>query len=97
MINGRNVDFSYKLINYIMQGSAADQIKESTNQWYAQKGKDTHLLALVHDEINISAPIGDDQREMAVLKKCMNANIADVPFLSEGFIGPNWHEIKGCE
>jgi DNA polymerase I-like protein with 3'-5' exonuclease and polymerase domains len=92
-IDGRYCDFSYKLINYLMQGSAADQIKETTCNWEEVRGKDTQLQALVHDEMNISAPEEEAEVEMAKLKKCMNAPIADVPFLSEGFRGPNWHDL----
>jgi DNA polymerase I-like protein with 3'-5' exonuclease and polymerase domains len=94
VINGRNVDFSYKLLNYLIQGSAADQTKQSVIDWYASKGKGVTLLAQVHDEINISVPVGSAVDEMAVLRNAMNKNRFDVPFLSEGFFGTNWQDLQ---
>jgi len=96
-IKGRMVDFSYKLLNYLIQGSAADQTKQSTIDWYKEKAPDTSMLALVHDEINISAPAEDYEVEMAVLRQHMNAPRFDVPFLSDGFVGPNWHDLEEME
>lgn len=87
-------DLSYKLLNYLIQGSAADQTKEACIDWYDAKGPDDHLIALVHDEDNISAPEDDYKRAMSVLKEHMNAARFDVPFRSEGFMGPNWAEIE---
>ena len=86
-------DLSYKLLNYLIQGSAADQTKQSAIDWYAQKGPDDHLLCLVHDEDNISAPEDDYRRAMSVLKGAMDAPRFDVPFASEGYIGRNWADI----
>jgi DNA polymerase I-like protein with 3'-5' exonuclease and polymerase domains len=89
-------DLSYKLLNYLIQGSAADQTKQSLIDWYDQKREDDVLLAAVHDEINISAPIGSWEKSMTVLREQMNLPRFDVPFLSEGFVGSNWSNIKEC-
>ncbi len=98
-VDGRVWDFSYKLLNYLIQGSAADQTKESLCQWYSDRdtSKSTIFLATVHDEINISAPQECWEEEMKFLKECMNADRFDVPMLSEGFVGPNWCELESCE
>lgn len=95
-VDGRIWDFSYKLLNYLIQGSAADQTKESLCDW-DNLHKDSIFLATVHDEINISAPQECWQQEMRILKECMNADRFDVPMLSEGFYGPNWADIEKCE
>jgi DNA polymerase I-like protein with 3'-5' exonuclease and polymerase domains len=87
-------DLSYKLLNYLIQGSAADQTKESAIAWNEAKGTDDHLLCLVHDEDNISAPAEDHERAMRVLREAMDAERFDVPFCSEGFVGPNWADIE---
>ena len=87
-------DLSYKLLNYLIQGSAADQTKQSAIDWYGQKGPDDHLLCLVHDEDNISAPVGDEARAMHTLQQAMDAPRFDVPFQSEGFFGPNWGALE---
>jgi DNA polymerase I-like protein with 3'-5' exonuclease and polymerase domains len=51
-----NKDFSYKLLNYLIQGSAADQTKQCLVDWEASRYPGSAFLATVHDEINISAP-----------------------------------------
>ena len=86
-------DLSYKLLNYLIQGSAADQTKQSLVDWRAARGTST-LLAAVHDEINISAPVEDLAVEMGILQRSMDADRFDVPFRSEGFMGPNWSDIE---
>lgn len=86
-------NLSYKLLNYLIQGSAADQTKQAIVDWHGGKGPDDHLLAPVHDEINISAPRGE-RSSMDWLKQAMDMPRFDVPFASEGFIGPNWADIE---
>lgn len=93
--DGRN--FAYKLLNYLIQGSAADQTKESINDWFENKPHDDVFLATVHDEINISAPSELWQNSMGILRVCMERDRFDVPFRSEGFYGPNWSEIEALE
>jgi DNA polymerase I-like protein with 3'-5' exonuclease and polymerase domains len=90
-------DLSYKLLNYLIQGSAADQTKQSMIDWHANKRPDDMLIAAVHDEINVSMPADDWQAGMSILREQMNADRFDVPFLSEGYVGPNWADIKGCD
>lgn len=93
IVKGRWRSFEYKLLNYLIQGSAADQTKQSIIDWAAYQHRDVYFLATVHDEINISAPKEIWQDEMAKLKLHMNADRFDVPFLSEGFVGENWEDI----
>jgi DNA polymerase-1 len=87
-------DLSYKLLNYLIQGSAADQTKQAMIDWDRQRHPDDTLLAAVHDEINISAPVEDAPAAMRRLRLAMNADRFDVPFMSEGYTGPNWGEIE---
>jgi DNA polymerase I-like protein with 3'-5' exonuclease and polymerase domains len=96
-IGGRVMDFSYKLLNYLIQGSAADQTKEALIDWHGSKRWGDFFLATVHDEINISAPKEDWQERMRVLRECMNRDRFDVPMLSEGFYGENWADLEECE
>jgi len=96
-IGGRVMDFSYKLLNYLIQGSAADQTKEALIDWHGNKRWGDFFLATVHDEINISAPKEDWQERMRVLRECMNRDRFDVPMLSEGFYGENWADLEECE
>ena len=90
-------DLSYKLMNYLIQGSSADQTKESIIEWDDNRLPMHFLLAAVHDEVNISAPEEQAPEAMRILREAMNADRADVPFLSEGYAGPNWSEIESYE
>jgi len=96
-VKGRYLDFSYKLINYLIQGSAADQTKQVTLDWERTRFPGSKLLSLVHDEINISVPIEDWAEHMAHLKEVMDAPLLDCPMRSEGFVGENWYDITACE
>jgi DNA polymerase I-like protein with 3'-5' exonuclease and polymerase domains len=95
MVDGRMRDFHYKLLNYLVQGSAADQTKDCINEWDEEKG-DGVFLATVHDEINISAPTESWQASMTHLRRVMERDRFDVPFKSEGFVGPNWGTLEAC-
>lgn len=88
-------DLSYKLLNYLIQGSAADQTKQSMIDWERDRAPGDVLLAAVHDEVNISAPADDVPGAMQRLRLAMNADRFDVPFRSEGYTGPNWGDIEG--
>lgn len=96
IIDGRMRSFEYKLLNYLIQGSAADQTKQSIIDWDSARTWESLFLATVHDEINISAPAESWERHMSVLREAMNKDRFDVPFKSEGFVGPNWEEIEPC-
>jgi DNA polymerase-1 len=88
-------DLSYKLLNYLIQGSAADQTKQAMIDWEASRSTDDVLLAAVHDEINVSAPVEQARAAMRRLRLAMDADRFDVPFMSEGYTGPNWADIEG--
>lgn len=92
-IDGRIRDYSYKLLNYLIQGSAADQTKESINGWSENRGWEDVFIATVHDEINISAPEESWRVSMERLTASMNADRFDVPMLSEGYVGRNWEDL----
>lgn len=94
VIKGSYRSFEYKLLNYLIQGSAADQTKQSIIDWGADRKWDQVFLATVHDEINISAPRDSWDPAMRHLQRAMEADRFDVPFKSEGFKGENWHDIE---
>lgn len=96
IVKGKKMDFSYKLLNYLIQGSSADQTKWCIRDWWERKGPFDIFLATVHDEIDISAPIDEWETSMEVLKDCMNQPLLDVPTRSEGFYGPNWFDLEEC-
>lgn len=84
--------FGYKLLNHMIQGSAADATKEGIIQWDAVRDKDVKFLATVHDEINISIPEELVLPQMALLQERMGSVKVDVRLESEGYVGKNWHD-----
>ena len=91
LVKGSMRSFEYKLLNYLIQGSAADQTKQCIIEWDRLRNGEV-FMATVHDEINISAPAGG--HAMETLRHCMDEICEfDVPMLSEGFTGPTWGEV----
>ena len=93
--DGRSKD--YKLINYIIQGSAADLTKQSIIDWHdanqsLPKDDQARFLVTVYDENNISAPAHLKVRHMKLLREVMNTPRLGmtVPMLSEGKWGESW-------
>lgn len=95
LVDGKLRDFAYKLLNYLIQGSAADQTKEAINDWeYEGRNWDDTFLATVHDEINLSIPGERVAKAMEHLRVSMDKERFDTPFRSEGFVGENWADLK---
>jgi DNA polymerase I-like protein with 3'-5' exonuclease and polymerase domains len=92
---GREMTYEYKLLNYLIQGSAADVTKEAILRYHRHPAKRGRFLVTVYDEINVSAAKGEYKKEMAVLKESMEGIECDVPMLTDGKIGPNWADTKG--
>lgn len=91
---GRFMEFDYKLVNVLIQGSAADCTKEAIIRYHAVKHKDAKIVLNVHDQLTVSAPKKIFKTEMEVLRKCMESVEFDVPILSEGAISStNWDEL----
>lgn len=97
--HNRHMTYEYKLINYLVQGSAADATKEALCRWYygGAAASGARFLLTVYDEINVSAPIGCAAQGMAFLRKVMDGIELDVPLLSDGKWGPNWGTLEKCE
>jgi len=94
VINGEYRSFEYKLLNYLIQGSSADQTKQCIIEWNNIRQRGDMLTATVHDEINISSPIDLHETGMEMLRMAMeDICVFDVPMLSEGFIGPSWGQV----
>jgi len=95
-INGRMQTFEYKLLNYLIQGSAADCTKEAIIRYDAVR-QESRFLVTVHDEINISAPAKAIKKEMGLLREAMQSVEFDVPMLSDGKTGPRWGSLTKFE
>lgn len=95
LVAGRIREFDYKLVNIIIQGSAADCTKEAIIRFYKKKRKETRLLLNTHDQLTASTPVKHMEGEMEVMRVCMESVEFDVPMLSEGAIShTNWAELK---
>ena len=90
-------DLSYKLLNYLIQGSSADQTKQSIIDYDNERNPNEFLIAAVHDELNISVPADNKEAGMVRLRNAMDKDRFDVPFRSEGYAGPNWADITKYE
>jgi DNA polymerase I-like protein with 3'-5' exonuclease and polymerase domains len=84
--------FDYKLLNYLIQGSAADQTKTAMLAYFREKPDDQTWLCAVHDENNISVPA--DQPDF-LLERCMErGDFMDVPMKTTVKRGPTWGDIE---
>lgn len=86
----------YKLINYAIQGGAADFTKRAIIDWHNHPKRTARFLVTVYDEINISS--SDVVRQMAVLKESMEMQRLGmtVQMLSDAKHGLSWGScVKG--
>jgi len=89
-VDGKMRSFYYKLINILIQGSAADMMKYAIAQYYHHPDRRGTLMLTVHDELAVSIQERFSKREMKLLKECMeNSPHWDLDMLSDGKIGPN--------
>jgi len=86
--------YEYKLLNYLIQGSAADCTKQALLNYEGlrQQGR---LLVTVHDELNISVPRAAVRTERKLLEEAMCGVQFDLPMLVDIKTGENWAELKG--
>ena len=83
----------YKLVNYLIQGSAADLLKKGlVDAWNAGVFKVLKLHAQIHDEVVFSIPDTKEGYEACVkLRDCMrNAYPLKIPLGVDTEIGPDW-------
>ena len=93
IVDGRLRTFEYKGLNYLIQGSAAGCTKRAIINYHKTKRTGRFLLT-VHDENNTSAPKGDEAKEHKILREAMEGVAFDLPMLTDGKTGPNWHELR---
>jgi DNA polymerase-1 len=94
MENGRKRTFEYKLLNYLIQGSAADCTKQAIINYHNHPKSRGQFLLTVHDEINFSVEPRDVDHEMGVLREAMLDVAFDVPMLSDGAVGHTWGNLS---
>jgi len=93
IVKGQAWSFEYKLLNYLIQGSAADQTKEAINT-VGYWGNYCRFLATVHDENVYSVAPEELDSEVEAIKASMEDQKGwDVPFKAEVKVGANWHDM----
>lgn len=99
IIDGRLRTFDYKMVNVLVQGSAADCTKEALIRFWDRmvelnKQNSWFILLNVHDQITVSVPKADCKKAMEELRKCMESVEFDVLMKSEGKISEtNWADL----
>jgi DNA polymerase-1 len=92
--NGEWRTHNYKLCNYLIQGSAADQSKEAIVR-YGDTCVNGRLLMMVHDELVMSVPAEYSKSEVPLLKEAMEGMSGwKVPFRVEVEHGMDWYNLK---
>lgn len=84
MVGGRIREFDYKLVNILIQGSAADVTKQAIIQFYRVKKPAEKLLLNIHDQLTVSTPVDEIHESMAKLMYTMEDLELEVPMLTEG-------------
>jgi len=80
----------YKLINVLIQGSAADQTKEAIRRYDVREFVDARLMLQVHDELVISS----FETEKGLRWAMEEMSEWDVPMLTDKTTGKSWGEAK---
>lgn len=76
IIDGCVKTFEYKLSNYKIQGSAADQTKQAMYH-YATHCRSGELRLQVHDQLVIEVPEEDKDSAKAILEEAMNSSFQE--------------------
>jgi DNA polymerase I len=91
----REMTFEYKLLNYLIQGSAADCTKEAIVRYHADPKRRGQFLLTVHDELDGYAEASALRHEMAVLRANMESIEFDLPMLSDAkWSNKSWGEMQ---
>lgn len=95
LVDGVFRTYDYKMVNYLVQGSAADCTKEAIIK-YAEQRPPAHILLLnVHDQLLCAVPKREVKRGMGILKKAMESVVFSLPMLTDGKCSPeNWAALK---
>lgn len=92
-IKGVQRTFEYKMINTLVQGSAADCTKQAIIN-YAQRCQHGHFLLQVHDELLVTVSPQHKKTENALLREAMLDVDFDVPMLSTCKMGLDWGTLR---
>lgn len=84
LVDGRLRTFDYKMVNLLIQGSAADCTKEAFIRYHETKPPGHRLVLNVHDQLTSSIPRSELEEGMECMRVAMESVEFDVPMLTEG-------------
>lgn len=88
--------YEYKMLNHIIQGSAADCTKIALvryAKWSGNQG--LYIYLTVHDEIVLSCPVDEAKRHLAILTRAMESVKFDVDMLTDTeYSAKSWGDLK---
>ena len=94
IIHGKLMEFGFKSLNTLIQGSGADMAKKAMID-YSKIATHSRLLLSLHDEIVITCQKGYEEQEAKKLEQSMvGAFPMDVPFIAEAKFGDNFAQTK---
>jgi DNA polymerase I-like protein with 3'-5' exonuclease and polymerase domains len=93
VIDGVFRTFEYKMINTLIQGSAADNTKEAMIR-YDEVAKEGETLLQAHDELLVHTEKKAAKEEMGILRDAMESVEFDVPMWTDGKWGPTWGQLR---
>lgn len=88
------IHFEYKMINTLVQGSAADCTKEAIIRYHEMKGPEDEFMLQVHDQMAASVPRRETKRGMECMRAAMESVEFDLPMLTEGDVGDSWGSLR---
>jgi DNA polymerase-1 len=88
--NGTLSPADYRLINYLIQGSAADVTKRAMLNLVGDADFNSFWMFQVYDEMNISAPIDKAFEQMQVMKRAMESIPLRTTLPTDGEWGFSW-------
>lgn len=91
--DGRWQDHDYAMINYLIQGSAADFTKRALLRMLAHPDYKSRFLLNVYDELVISSPIEIADQQSLVMKEAMQSLPLRVAMLTEAAQGIRWGDM----
>lgn len=101
IVDGQMRTFEYKLTNYLIQGSSADQTKQAMVDFASAAAGAPYFLQLcVHDEVVVACPDKprDIKRCTKMLREAMvEALPLDVPISVDIEVGHNWGEMHALD
>lgn len=95
IVDGRIKMFDYRMINTLIQGSAADCTKECMIRYWESKPKSHRMVLTVHDELVSSVPKKELVKAQNIMRAPMESIEFNVPMLTEGaWSEENWGSMK---